>query len=153
MATTTSPAPAAGNHSAQWGLSAILLSMLIVMLFPIIVMSMFASMVGAATSEPLESRDIDLGVAATYIAAIGLLVLAAFALLFSLFGLLAALIRRQAPGLSVAGFVVAALALALAIVQLIIALRCIEWTRGYQQDRFGPGRHQHVQPPPFVVPR
>lgn len=128
--------PAPAGHSAQWGLSALLLSMLIIILFPIVVMSLFAAMVGAYSNDFLKSSDIDLGVLATHVMVIGLLALAVFASLCGLAGLFSATKRRQPFGLSIAGTVLALPAVVLSLVLLSIALRCIEWSRGYQNDRF-----------------
>src|SRR5262245_44072576 len=130
---------AAASHSGQWGLSAILVGGLVVISFPIVVMSMFGTMVGANSNDYLTSSDIDLGVTATYATVIGLLVLAIFALLCGGLGLLSALIRRQPLGLAIGGTVMSIVAVVLAVVLLMIALRSLDWTRDLQKRRFGPG--------------
>jgi len=142
MTTETVPTKATGNHSGHWGLGATLISALVIILFPIVTMSMFGAMVGANSNDYLESRDIDLGIVATYATTISLIVVAAIALLFALVGVMSALARRQPLGLSLSGLVLAAPALMLSIILLIIAVRCVEWAQGVQRDRFGSGRHQ-----------
>ncbi len=151
MTPATQPeSSSSGNHSGQWGLSAILISSLVIILFPIVVMSLFGAMVGANTNDFLESRDIDLGVIATRVMVISLILLANFAMLCGFVGFLSGLIRRQAKGLAVAGLVMSIPALVLSIVLGMIANSCIDWSRGLQKDRFESGKPQH--PVPFRVP-
>jgi hypothetical protein len=130
--------PDGGNHSAQWGLSSVLLSSLVIVLFPLGVFLLFAGMMGAYEDPFVESRDIDLGVSAMYVLVGGLLATAAFALVCGVVGLVTAWYRRQSVGLSLAGVVSAVVAVAVAVVLLLILLRSVEWVRSLQKTRFGP---------------
>lgn len=135
-----------GSHSGQWGLSSILIGGLVVFMFPIVIMSLFGAMTGAFYDEFLTSSDIDLGVTATYVQVIGLLVLSTVALICAAIGLLSGLMRRQPLGLSISGAFMAIVAIVLGVVLFLIAERCVEWARGYQKERFGSGQSGCAQP-------
>src|SRR5215471_16172788 len=108
--------PDGGNHSGQWGLASVLLSSLVIVLFPLGVFLLFAGMMGAYEDPFVESRDIDLGVSAMYVLVGGLLAVAAFALVCGVVGLGTARYRRQSLGLSLAGVMSSAVAVAVAVV-------------------------------------
>jgi hypothetical protein len=127
-----------GNHSGQWGLASILLGGLVLMLFPLLLMALYASLMGMYWDDQHQSRDVDLGVTTLYVLFFGLLGVAGFAVLCALVGLLSALFRRQSFGLSLAGLVTAALAVAAAGLLGIAGLRSVEWARAYQKDNYGP---------------
>jgi hypothetical protein len=133
-----------GNHSGQWGLASILLSSLVVILFPMMLLLLYASLLGVFYDEELETRDIGLGIMTLDVLCFGLLVVAAFALLCGVFGLATALFRRQSFGLSLAGTVTAVFAVTAAGLLLLGALRAIEWTRTYESTHYGPdGKKLH----------
>ncbi len=132
------PKPPSGNHSGQWGLASILLSSLVIVMFPMMTLLVFASLLGVYYDDQLESRDIDLAVPTLYVAVAGLFGIAAFGLLCGLIGLLSALFRRQSFGLSLAGIVTSLVAVALAGAMVLIGSRAVEWTRDYQKDSFRP---------------
>jgi hypothetical protein len=138
-----------GGHSGQWGLASILLAALVLLLFPMMVLAIFAAMTGAYHDAFLESRDIDLAIWATWAMVGGMAALAVFALLCGLMGLGAAVRRGQPAGLSLAGTVVALAAVAVCIPLILATLRGAEWARELQKERFGPGVHR---PPPVWVP-
>jgi hypothetical protein len=127
-----------GTHSGQWGLSALLIGALVVILFPIMVMSFFGAMAGAYTNDFLQSSDLDLGVITTEVATGGLLALAIFALICGIIGILSAFFRRQPLGLAAGGTVVAIVAVVVTVILVLIADKCIDWTREYQKHRFSP---------------
>ena len=131
--------PDGGNHSGQWGLASILLSSLVIVLFPLGVGLLFAGMMGAYEDPFVESRDIDLAITGMYVLVGGLLALAVFALACGIVGLVTARYRRQSVGLSVAGVVISVVAVAVAVVLLLGHLRAAEWARSLQKTRFGPG--------------
>jgi hypothetical protein len=125
-----------GSHSGQWGLSAILIGGLVVFMFPIIVMSLFGAMTGAFHNDFLKPNDIDLGISATYAMVFGLLFLSVIAVGCAVVGVLSGFVRRQPMGLSIGGTVLAVVAVVLAVILLLIAQRCIDWARDYQNERF-----------------
>jgi len=127
-----------GNHSGQWGLASILLGGLVIMLFPLLLMALYASLIGMDWDDAHQSRDVDLGVTMVYVLFFGLLAVAGFAVLCALVGLLTALFRRQSFGLSLAGLVTAALAVAAAGLLTVAGLRSVEWARDYQKTHYGP---------------
>ncbi|HLW63874.1 MAG TPA: hypothetical protein VKS79_01060 [Gemmataceae bacterium] len=127
-----------GTHSGQWGLSALLIGALVIVLFPIMVMSFFGAMAGAANNDYLQSSDLDLGVTATEASTGGLLGLAIFALVCGIVGVISTFLRRQPLGLAMGGTVVAIVAVIVAIILVIIASKCIDWTRDFQKQRFSP---------------
>jgi hypothetical protein len=141
-----------GNHSGQWGLASVLLSGLVIILFPMMVALMLAVMVAMVQDEANTSRDVDLGVNAAYLTVLGLFAIAAFAVLCGLFGLATALFRWQPFGLSLAGTITSVVALATAGVLVLIMLRCVEWTRDYQKTHYDskgekiPSQHQFRLP-------
>ena len=146
MTSVPNAAPAAsGSHSGQWGLSALLIGALVVMLFPIMVMSFFGAMAGAYTNEFLRSSDLDLGIITTEVSAGVLLALAIFALICGVIAILSALFRRQPVGLTVGGTVVAIVAVIVAVILVLIASKCIDWARDYQKHRFGPESKKGMQ--------
>jgi hypothetical protein len=130
--------PDGGSQSWQWGLSSVLLSSLVIVLFPLGVFLLFAGMMGAYEDPFVESRDIDLGVAVAYVLVGGLLAVATFALVCGVVGLVAACRRGQSVGLSLAGVVTSVVAVAVAVVLLLAQLRAAEWVRSLQKTRFGP---------------
>lgn len=132
----TDYAPGGNATAGQWGLSALLIGGLVVILFPIMVMSLFGAMVGAHSNGYLQSRDIDLGVLAAYVAVGGLIALSLFALLCGFIGLVTAFGRQQGKGLAVGGTVVALVAFVLAALLGVITQRCIDWALDYQKDQF-----------------
>jgi hypothetical protein len=132
-----------GNHSGQWGLASVLLSGLVLVLFPLMIFLMFAAIWGAYEDPFVESRDIDLGVTAAYMLVAALLGLALFALACAVVGLATSLFRKQAAGLSVAGTVTSLISVGVAVVLLLVGLRCIEWVRSLQRVRY----EQHIQQP------
>jgi hypothetical protein len=125
-----------GNHSGQWGLASILLSSLVIILFPMIVVLMLAVTIALAQGEGETSGDVDLGCNAAYLVVFGLCGIAVLAFLCGLFGLATALFRWQPFGLPLAGTVTAVVALASAGVLVLIMLRCVDWTRWYQQTHY-----------------
>jgi hypothetical protein len=131
--------PDGGNQSWQWGLSSVLLSGLVIVLLPLGVFLIFAAMMGAYEDPFVESRDIDLGVAAMYVVVGGLVAIAVFALACGVVGLVASCRRGQSVGLSLAGVVSSVVAVAVAVVLLLVHLRSVEWVRTLQKTRFGPG--------------
>ena len=137
MSIGTSGPTASGTHSGQWGLSALLIGALVVILFPIMVMSFFGAMAGAYNNEFLQSSDLDLGVTTTQVSTGGLLALAIFALICGIVGIMSAFFRRQPFGLALGGTVVAIVAVIVAIILVLIAQKCIDWTRDFQKHRFG----------------
>jgi hypothetical protein len=132
-----------GNHSGQWGLASVLLSGLVLVLFPLMIFLMFVAIWGAYEDPFVESRDIDLGVTAAYLLVAAMLGLALFALACAVAGLATSLFRKQAVGLSVAGTVSSLSAVVVAVVLLLVGLRCIEWVRSLQRVRY----EQHIQQP------
>jgi hypothetical protein len=127
-----------GSHSGQWGLASLLLAGLVLLFFPLMIFLLFAAMTGAYEDPFVTSSDIDLGVTAVYLLAGSVLGLAVFALVCGVIGLLSGWFRRQAAGLAVAGTVTSLVAVAVAIILLLVALRCVEWVRALQKARFGP---------------
>ncbi|HEV3146361.1 MAG TPA: hypothetical protein VGZ47_20910 [Gemmataceae bacterium] len=140
MSNVPNAVPAAGGdtHSGQWGLSALLIGGLVVILFPIMVMSFFGAVTAAYGNDFLQSSDLDLGVLTTEVSTGGLLGLAIFALVCGIIGIMSALFRRQPCGLAAGGTVVEIVAVLLAIVLVVIASKCIDWTREFQKQRFSP---------------
>jgi hypothetical protein len=132
-----------GNHAGQWGLASMLLSGLVLVLFPLMVFLLFVGIWGAYEDPFVESRDIDLGITAGYVLVTTMLVLALFALMCAMAGLVTSLLRKQAAGLSVAGAVSSLAAVVVAVVLLLAGLRCIEWVRSLQRVRY----EQHIQQP------
>jgi hypothetical protein len=143
---TGSEIPDGGGHSGQWGLASVLLSSLVIILFPLAVLLLFAGMMGAYEDPFVESRDIDLGVSALLVLVGGLLATAVFALVCGVVGLVIARHRRQSVGLSLAGVVSSIVAVAVAVMLLLIHLRSVEWVRSLQKARFGPGGIQRPTP-------
>jgi MFS superfamily sulfate permease-like transporter len=152
MATTVSPPPN-GTHSGQWGLAALFIGGLIIILFPIVVMSMFGAMVGAANNWYLETRHMDLGVLATEAMVGSVMLLALFAALCGVAGLVAAVRRGQPVGLALAGIVLSVPAVVLSVVLIAIASHCIDWARTFQKDRFDPPAGMRDRVDPFRIPR
>jgi hypothetical protein len=128
-----------GSHAGQWGLAAILLTALVLLLFPLLVGLMLASMWGAYNDVFLESRDIDLGLRGGWAVVGGIVGLALFALVCAVMGLAAATSRRQPIGLSLAGTVLSLIGLATSVVLLLVAIRTDEWIRWLQKERFERG--------------
>jgi hypothetical protein len=125
-----------GNHSGQWGLASILLSSVVIILFPMITALMLAVIIAMVQDDANTSRDVDLGCSAAYLVVFGLFGIAVVAVLCGLFGLATALFRWQPFGLSLAGTLTALVALATAGVLVLIMLRCVEWTRDYQRTHY-----------------
>ena len=140
---------AGGSHAGQWGLAAILLGSLVLLLTPLLVLLMFAAMLGAYTDPFVESRDIDLGLWGSWLLVGGVTALALFSLVCGVLGLAAAMSRKQPLGLSLAGTVVALAALSAAVVVILAEVRAAEWTRWFQMERFDRGIHQPAPPHPF----
>jgi hypothetical protein len=86
----------------------------------------------------LQSSDLDLGITATEASTGGLLGLAIFALICGIVGIMSAFFRRQPFGLALGGTVVAIVAVIVAIILVVIASKCIDWTRDFQKQRFSP---------------
>jgi hypothetical protein len=99
---------------------------------------LFGGMSGAYEDPFVESRDIDTGVLAVRVLAGGVLGLAVFALLCGVVGLVTGRYRRQPVGLSLAGTVSSIVAVSVAVVLLVVTLRCVEWVQSLQKTRFGP---------------
>lgn len=137
---TNESKPADGWHAGQWGLSALLIGGLILFMFPIMTMGMFAAMAGAANNAYLKTSHIDLGIVATYVSVFGLAALAFFALLCGSFGILRGLGGRQPMGLALSGTVVAIVAVVVSIVLCVIAWECIDWAQTYKKERFESNR-------------
>jgi hypothetical protein len=143
---------AQGNHSGQWGLASILLGSLVIILFPMMVALMLATMIAMVWDDANKSQDVDLGVNAAYLVVFGLFGIAVVGLLCGLFGLATALFRWQPFGLSLAGTVTSVVALAVAGVLVLIMLRSVEWTRDYQKTHYDskgekiPSQHQLMLP-------
>jgi hypothetical protein len=127
---------AQGNHSGQWGLASILLSSLVMILFPLILFLVFVCVIGMNWDDAHSSHDVDLGVTAAHVLIPGLLGVAVFALVCGVFGLASALFRRQSFGLSLAGTVTSVVAVVAAGFLLIATLHCIEWARNYQKTHY-----------------
>ena len=135
-----------GNHSGQWGLASLLLSSLVIIMFPLMVGAMFAAMMGAYEDPFVESRDIDLGVLAAQIVVGGLFCIALFAFACGVIGLASALFRKQSFGLSLAGTANSVLAVAVAVTLLLGMMRSVEWIRSLQKTRYGPDGIQRPTP-------
>jgi hypothetical protein len=138
---------AEGGHAAQWGLAAILVGSLVVVLFPIAIGIIFAALYGAYEDVFAESRDFDLGIRGGWALVGAVAALALFSLICGIAGLASARARSQPVGLSVAGTAVALVAVAAAVVLLFTGVRATEWTRWLQEQRFQKGI-QHPSPPP-----
>jgi hypothetical protein len=128
-----------GNHAGQWGLAAILLGSLVLILFPMIVGLLFACMVGAYNNAFLKSDDIDLGITGGWSVVWGVAALAVVALVCGLTGLISSSVRGQPRGLSVAGTLVAVVAVASAVVLVLASQRTAEWLRWLQKERYERG--------------
>lgn len=146
------PASASGNHAGQWGLAGLLIALAVVLFFPLMCFLLAGAMIGVGNDDYLETRDIALGVLAVQVLAGGVLLLAGFALLCGVVGVVSGLVRRQPLGLSVAGLVASLAAVVFAALLLVIALRCVEWTVGYEKDHFGPDGKRLTTPPTFPRP-
>jgi len=150
MATESNSTNSGSGHSGQWGLSALLIGGLVILLFPIMIMSFFGAMVGAYGNDFLQPGDLDLGILATEAATGGLLFLAVFALISGVIGNMSALFRRQSFGLAAGGTVTAIVAVIVAIVLAVIASKCIDWARDFQKQRFSPDWRGRT---PILLPR
>jgi hypothetical protein len=95
-------------------------------------------MAGAYTNDFLQSSDLDLGITTTQVSTGGLLALAIFALVCGIVGIMSAFFRRQPLGLALGGTVVAIVAVIVAVILVLIAQKCIDWTRDFQKQRFSP---------------
>ncbi len=138
---------AEGSHAAQWGLAAILVGSLVILLFPVGIGLLFAALYGAYEDVFAESRDFDLGIWGGWVVGGGVVALALFSLVCGIAGLASARARSQPAGLSVAGTVVGLIAVAAAVVLLLAGIRATEWTRWLQEQRFQKGI-QHPSPQP-----
>jgi hypothetical protein len=127
-----------GNHSGQWGLASILLSCLAILFFPMLVLLLFAGMFGAYEDPFVESRDMDLGVTAAYVLLAGFWIIALFALVCGVVGLVTSRYRKQPVGLSLAGTVCSAVAVFFGVMLLLTTVRSAEWVRSLQKTRYGP---------------
>lgn len=146
------PTPPPGHHAGQWGLAGLLIALAVIVLFPLLCFLLAGAMFGVAEDDYLETGDIALGVLAVQILAGGVLVLAAFALLCGVIGVVSGLVRRQPLGLSVAGLVASLAAVTFAVVLLVVSLRCVEWTVNYQKTHFGPDGKRSDTTPTFPRP-
>lgn len=150
---TPTPTPTRPTtHSGQWGLAGLLLALAVVLFFPLMCFLLAGAMTGVANDDYLVTRDIALGVLAVQLLAGGVLLLAAFGLLCGVVGVVSGLVRRQPLGLSVAGVVASLAAVTFAVVLLVVSLRCVEWTVGYQQTHFGPDGKRKDTTPTFQRP-
>lgn len=131
--------PATGTHAGQWGLAAVLISSLLLILFPMMVLLLFASMVGAYNNEFLESRDLDLGIAGGWVVIGTFGALAGFSLVFAIVAVAVAKFRGQPLGLPVAGTIMSLVSVAAMVVLFLAALRTSEWLRWLQKERFERG--------------
>jgi hypothetical protein len=128
-----------GNHAGQWGLAALLLSALVLILFPLLVGLLFASMVGAYNNAFLKSEDLDLGISGGWAVVGGVAALAVLALACGVIGLVAAGRRGQPLGLSLAGTIIAVVAVVAGVVLLLAGQRTGEWLRWLQKERYQHG--------------
>jgi len=139
------PSPT-GNHSGQWGLSSILLSSLIIMLFPLMILLLFVAMYGAYEDPFVESKDIDLGVLGIWVVTGGLFVISMFAMFSGIRGLNEARRYNQSRGLALGGTILSVVAVGAALVLLLVTARSVEWVRALQKTRFGPDRIERPFP-------
>jgi hypothetical protein len=134
----TTDAPNPGNHSGQWGLASVLLSSLVIVMFPMGIFLLFAGMMGAYEDPFVESRDINLGILAMYIVSCGLGAIAVYALFSAIVGLCSAFFRSQSFGLSLAGLVSSVVAVGTAGALLLATTRGVEWVQQLEKTRYGP---------------
>jgi hypothetical protein len=129
-----------GGHSGQWGLGALLLSFMLLFLFPLITVVILGALIGAWNIYDVEIRHIDFGVLAGKVIAYSLLGLGGFALLSGLWGILSGLRRGQPLGLPLAGTLASVVALGLCLVLVQITHFAIEDTQRLktQHRRFRP---------------
>jgi hypothetical protein len=143
-ADTTTVQPG-GTHAGQWGLAAILLGALVILLFPMFLLLIGGLLMGSYEDPFVESRDIDLAVTGSWAVFGAMAGIALFSLICAIVGLVSARERRQPLGLSIAGFVVALAAMVITGILLLGLQRAADWTRQLQQLRNEKGIRR---PPP-----
>jgi hypothetical protein len=136
-----------GGHSGQWGLSALLLGALVIILFPMMTALILAVLIGAWEIDAVKSHHIDFAIIATRVLVYGLLSLGVLALISGVFGLVSAARRRQPFGLSLTGTTAALIAIAVAVVLVQIGNYAIEDTHRLRSEhrRFRPASPALVQ--------
>jgi hypothetical protein len=123
------PAAAPPRHAAECGLAALLLSMIVLLLFPLGTALMLGALIGAWEVNAVEARHIDFAVFGGYVVVIGLLGLSLVALGCGVWGIVAAAKRRQPFGLAISGTVAGVVAVSAMLVMLQIANLVTEDTR------------------------
>jgi hypothetical protein len=141
---TTGPtavnADSTGGHSGHWGLAALLLGSLLLILFPIALATMLGLLIGAWNINEVELRHVQFAVLGGRVIVYGLLGLGVLALASGILGLARAGGRRQPFGLPIVGTATALVALAAAVVLVVAAEYVAEDTRRLRLEhpRFRP---------------
>jgi len=133
MANEVSTSP--HRHAAEWGLAALLLSMTVLILFPLMTALILVCDKMAWVEYGVESRHLDFGIAGGYAVVYGLLAMALFAVGCGSAGLVAAVRRGQPFALALAGKIAGVVAAGAAIVLLQIANYIAEDLRHLQKKR------------------
>ena len=136
-----------GGHSGHWGLAALLLSALILILFPIAVATILGLLIGAWNINEVELHHIKFAVLGGRVGIFGLLGLSILALVSGVMGLVRATRRRQPFGLPVAGTAAAVVALAVSVVLVIAGEYVAEDTHRLRSEhpRFRPADAALIQ--------
>lgn len=115
-----------GTQSGQWGLAALLLGFLLLLLFPIGLAVMIGLLIGAWEVSAVESRHIDFAILGGRVVVYSLVGLGCVAVIAGLMGLVASARFSQPVGLSLVGTLVAGVALAAMVVLTVAGHYIIE---------------------------
>lgn len=136
-----------GGHSGQWGLAALLIAFMTIIIMPIELATFSGLLIGAWHINAVEWRHIEYSIIGCRVLIYGLLALALLGLFCGFMGLARAVRRKQPFGLSVAGTATAVLAVATAGLLVGAGEYMIEDTRRLRAEhrRFRPANAELIQ--------
>lgn len=134
-------------RAAEWGLAALLLGAVVLVLFPIMTVVLLATLIGAWEINAVEWRHVEFGVYGGFAVIGGLLAMGLFALYCGVRGLALASRHHQTRGLPLAGTLAGAVAAVAGVVLLVIGIFVYEDTRRLKREhsRFRPAPEFQVR--------
>jgi hypothetical protein len=123
--------PVATHHAADWGMGALLMAMMLVILFPLVLAGVI--LIPLAARDGLV-HDVQLITTLADVVGYGVVGLAILAVLFSLVGLISGFVRRQPVGLPTCALVVSVVSLVLWIV-IFVGIQAVKRDIQFQDFR------------------
>ena len=135
------------SHSAQWGLGALLLGGIIILLFPMLSISFLALSVASWHSNSVDRGQLEAGVISSQVVVFSIFALDGVALLCGAWGLVRAIRHGQPFGLPFAGIATSVGALIVTVVLLQVTNYVIEDTYRLRKEhpRFKPADPATIQ--------